>query len=81
MGTLVHDGCQARQLEGKQGEGREGPPEEMRWATTEEVDSDDATMTRKTRNGKAFELLVASGVFAPVWMRKKRQDQRASSRD
>jgi hypothetical protein len=69
VGTLVHDGCQARQLEGKQGKGREGPPEEMRWATTEEVDSDDATMTRKTRNGKVFGTLgsqwcVRAGVDA-----------------
>lgn len=25
VGTLVHDGCQARQLEGEQGKGRERP--------------------------------------------------------
>lgn len=41
----------------------------MRWATTEEVDSDDATMTRKTRNGKVFGTLgsqwcVRAGVDA-----------------
>ncbi|KAH7492744.1 hypothetical protein FOMA001_g1149 [Fusarium oxysporum f. sp. matthiolae] len=42
---------------------------QRRWAITEEVDSDDATMTRKTRNGKAFGTLgsqwcVRAGVDA-----------------
>lgn len=44
VGTLVHDDCQARQLEGEQGNGREGP--------RGRVGFEEVTMTRKTRNGE-----------------------------
>lgn len=94
VGTLVHDGCQARHLkgkQGKQGKGRKGrgsrrDHQSRRAIIAVEVDSNDATMTRKTRDGQSpfgsqgSQWCVHAGVDADEAPGPKTQDQQASDR-